>query len=243
MIVLLTDFGESEYVGAMKGVILSISPAAQIVDLTHSISPQSVREGAWVLLQNYQLFPRDAIFVCVVDPGVGTDRDAVLVDTTNYMFIGPDNGLMYPAIMQDGIKQTFSLSIDENASNTFHGRDVFAVTAANLERRVVGRHLGPYKNALDNEISFYQEGREGEVVRIDRFGNIVTNIPPTDTGPVKIRTNDSELDSVHCRTYSEGPEDGIFVVTGSSNTLEISTQNGRAIDILLLRIGDRLIIE
>jgi len=243
MIVLMTDFGESEYVGAMKGVILSIAPGTQIIDLTHSISPQSVREGAWVLLKNYTHFPRDTIFVCVVDPGVGTDRDAVLVDTTNYMFIGPDNGLMYPAIMQDGIKQIFSLSIDEKASSTFHGRDVFAVTAANLERRVVGRHLGPYKPKLDIEISFHQDGREGEVVRIDTFGNIVTNIPPTDFGSVKIRTDESELDSVHCRTYAEGPGNKVFVVTGSSGTLEISAQNRSASDLLPLNIGDRLIIE
>lgn len=243
MIVLMTDFGESEYVGVMKGVILSISPGAQIIDLTHSIAPQSVREGAWVLLQSYNHFPRNTIYVCVVDPGVGTERDAVLVDTTNYMFIGPDNGLMYPAIMQDGIRQIFSLSIDEDASDTFHGRDVFAVTAANLERRVVGRHLGPYKTALDIELAFHQEGREGEVVRIDRFGNIVTNIPPTELGRVKIRMDDGEQESVHCRTYAEGPGDGIFVVTGSSNTLELSAQNGRASDILSLNIGDRLVIE
>ena len=243
MIVLLTDFGESEYVGVMKGLILSIAPGAQIIDLTHSIFPQSVREGAWVLLQNYRHFPRAAIFVCVVDPGVGTNRDAVLVDTTNYMFIGPDNGLMHPAIMQDGIRQIFSLSIDEDASSTFHGRDVFAVTAANLERRVVGRHLGPYKAALDIELVFHQEGREGEVVRIDRFGNVVTNIPPMNLGRVKIRADNFEQESIHCRTYADGPSEGIFVVTGSSNTLELSAQNSRASDILPLNIGDRLVIE
>ncbi|MHA2003175.1 MAG: SAM hydrolase/SAM-dependent halogenase family protein [Candidatus Thorarchaeota archaeon] len=245
MIVLMTDFGESEYVGAMKGVILSIAPATQIIDLTHSISPQSVREGAWVLLQNYQHFPHNAIFVCVVDPGVGTGRDAVLVDTTHYMFIGPDNGLMYPAIMQDGIKQIFSLSIDEHASNTFHGRDVFALTAGNLERRVVGRHLGPYKTALDVEFEFHQDGREGEVVRIDRFGNIVTNLPSFDYGSVSLSTNleDRPVSIMHCRTYQDGPDEGLFVITGSSNTLEISAKNSRASDGLPLKVGDRLTIE
>jgi S-adenosylmethionine hydrolase len=243
MIVLMTDFGESEYVGVMKGVILSIAPRAQIIDLTHSISPQSVREGAWVLLQSYHHFPRKTLFVCVVDPGVGTDRDAVLVDTTNYMFIGPDNGLMHPAIKRDGIKRIFSLGIDEGVSSTFHGRDVFAVTAANLERRAVGKHLGPYKNTLDVELEFFQEGREGEVVRIDRFGNIVTNIPPSDIGTLKISTDDIDKDLGHFHTYAEGPEEGIFLVTGSSNTLEISARNGQASDFLSLRVGDRLAIE
>ncbi|MHA1937127.1 MAG: SAM hydrolase/SAM-dependent halogenase family protein [Candidatus Thorarchaeota archaeon] len=243
MIVLMTDFGESEYVGVMKGVILSIAPGEQIIDLTHSIAPQSIREGAWVLLQSYHYFPKDTVFVCVVDPGVGTERGAVLVDTTNYMFIGPDNGLMHPAIKRDGMKQIFSLSIDEGASNTFHGRDVFAVTAANLERRVDGKHLGPHKTALDVELEFFQEGREGEVVRIDRFGNIVTNIPPSKHGTMKIRTDDIDQELGHFRTYTEGPEEGIFIVTGSSYTLEISARNSQASDVLPLKVGDRLTIE
>jgi len=243
MIVLMTDFGESEYVGVMKGVILSIAPGTHIVDLTHSISPQSVREGAWVLLQNYHYFPHDTRFVCVVDPGVGTDRDSVLVYTKNYVFIGPNNGLCYPAAHHDGIKRIFSLSIDEDASRTFHGRDVFAVAAANLENQNIRKYPGPSKNALDTKLVFYQEGREGEVVRIDRFGNIVTNIPPLGLGPVKVRTNDIDRDLVHYPTYAVGLQDEIFVVTGSSTTLEISARNARASDFLPLRVGDRLTIE
>jgi S-adenosylmethionine hydrolase len=226
MIVLMTDFGESEYVGVMKGVILSIAPGTHIIDLTHSISPQAVREGAWVLLQNYHYFPHDTRFVCVVDPGVGTDRDSVLVYTKNY-----------------GIRQIFSLTIGEDASRTFHGRDVFAVAAANLENQTIGKHLGPSKNALDIKLVFHQEGREGEVVRVDRFGNIVTNIPPLGLGPVKLRTNDIDRDLVHYSTYAEGLEDEIFVVTGSSTTLEISARNARASDSIPLRVGDRLTIE
>ncbi|MFW9967580.1 MAG: S-adenosyl-l-methionine hydroxide adenosyltransferase family protein [Candidatus Thorarchaeota archaeon] len=243
MIVLMTDFGESEYVGVMKGVILSIAPRTQIIDLTHSISSQSIREGAWVLLQNYHYFPLNTCFVCVVDPGVGSDRDAILVETNNYVFIGPDNGLMYPATHHDGIKQIFSFSINEDVSNTFHGRDVFAVAAANLERQGVGEYLGRYKTTLDVKLEFHQEGREGEVVRIDRFGNIVTNIPPLELGPVKVRTNEIDQEIVHCRTYLEGPENKVFIVTGSSNTLEISARNGRASDVLPFKIGDRLTIE
>ncbi|MHA2140403.1 MAG: SAM hydrolase/SAM-dependent halogenase family protein [Candidatus Thorarchaeota archaeon] len=239
----MTDFGESEYVGVMKGVILSIAPGTQIIDLTHSISPQSIREGAWVLLQNHNRFPRDTIFVCVVDPGVGTARDAVLVDTSNYMFIGPDNGILYPSVQKDGVKQIFSLNIDKSASATFHGRDVFALTAAHLERRMVGKHLGPFKSELDVQLAFHQDGREGEVVRIDGFGNIVTNIPSTNFGEVNLLIDDKTRELIHCRTYAEGPEDDLFVITGSSNTLEISTKHDRASDHLLVNIGDRLTIE
>ncbi|MFW9845787.1 MAG: S-adenosyl-l-methionine hydroxide adenosyltransferase family protein [Candidatus Thorarchaeota archaeon] len=243
MIVLMTDFGESEYVGAMKGVILSIAPTARIVDLTHSISPQSVREGAWVLLQNFHHFPFDTLFVCVVDPGVGTNRDAVYVHTSHYRFIGPDNGLLYPAVHKDGVKQIHSLSIDEKASSTFHGRDVFAVAAAHLETQTTESHLGPQKTSLDVELKFHLKEREGEVVRVDRFGNIITNLPPVDFGAVTMKTNAGILHLSHCRTYHEGPHEGVFIITGSSNTLEISAKNTRASGYLDLHTGDRLTIE
>ena len=243
MIVLLTDFGESEYVGVMKGAILSIAPSAQIVDLTHSIAPQSVREGAWVLLQSYHRFPRDTLFVCVVDPGVGTQRDAVLVNTSCYTFIGPDNGLMYPTVVRDGVEEIFSLNINESASATFHGRDVFAVVAAYYEMQDAEDYLGPTKDSLDIKLKFHLDGREGEVVRIDRFGNIITNLPPVDYGALTLSTKSIILPLSHYRTYEEGPDEGLFIITGSSNTLEISAKNARASDHLPLTAGDQLTIE
>jgi S-adenosylmethionine hydrolase len=126
MIVLLTDFGESEYTGVMRGVIYSICPDAQVVDLTHSVPAQSIREGAWILLQSYKYFPKGTVFVSVVDPGVGTARDAVVVVTENYIHVGPDNGLLYPAAAEDGIERVYRILIDEGVSKTFHGRDIFA---------------------------------------------------------------------------------------------------------------------
>ncbi|MFW9798947.1 MAG: S-adenosyl-l-methionine hydroxide adenosyltransferase family protein [Candidatus Thorarchaeota archaeon] len=243
MIVLMTDFGESEYVGMMKGLIHTIAPNTPITDLTHTISPQSVREGAWVLMQSYRFFPSDSIFVCVVDPGVGTDRDAVVIDTNNYVFIGPDNGLMYPAALRDGVREIYSLNIDDDASVTFHGRDVFAKAAAQFAKGEPGTSIGPQKAHLDVKLEFHLDGREGEVVRIDRFGNIITNIPPRDTDTLLLRVGSIERRIKHFRTYSDGPDEELFTVTGSSDTLEITAKNARASDSLEACVGDRITLD
>ncbi len=243
MIVLLSDFGESEYVGVMKGVILSLVPDAKIVDLTHSISAQSVREGAWVLLNNYSFFPKRTIFVAVVDPGVGSERDAVMVTTKNYAFIGPDNGLLFPAVEDDGVVSVSSINIEDSASQTFHGRDVFARMAGFLETKQASKILGGFKPKLSVKLYFHQDGREGEIVRIDRFGNIITNIPPSRKKEYLILTDDLRWKIEWYPHYSAGPESGIFLVTGSCGTLEISARNASAVDEMNFKIGDRIAIE
>ncbi|MFX1369211.1 MAG: S-adenosyl-l-methionine hydroxide adenosyltransferase family protein [Promethearchaeota archaeon] len=243
MIVLLTDFGESEFVGMMKGAILSINPDIQVLDLTHSITPQSVREGAWVLLQSYKAFPKGAIFVCVVDPGVGTARNAVHVKTENYSFIGPDNGLMYPAASSDEIRIVNVLRIDKEAAPTFHGRDVFAKAAGFLSIGALSNRIVKSKSELDVPLEFRLDGREGEVVRIDRFGNIVTNIPPTKDSQIHIVTDELDRVIAQCKTYSDGPDDDIFAITGSAGTLEISKKNGSAIDDVEVAVGHRILLE
>src|SRR3989344_5807694 len=101
MIVILTDFGNSEYVGVMKGVIYSTNPNSKIVDLYNFVNPQNVKEGAWILYNNYKYFPKNTIFLCVVDPGVGSKRQCLAIKTKNYFFVGPDNGLMYKAATED----------------------------------------------------------------------------------------------------------------------------------------------
>ena len=119
MIVVLTDFGHSEYLGAMKGVIYSIKKNTKIVDLSNFVSHHNIKEGAWILYKNYRHFPKNTIFLCVVDPGVGSKRQCVAVKTRNYFFVGPDNGLMYKAILEDRIIAAVSLPV-KNASITFH---------------------------------------------------------------------------------------------------------------------------
>ncbi|TFF86421.1 hypothetical protein EU519_01375 [Candidatus Thorarchaeota archaeon] len=240
MIVLLTDFGESEYVGMMKGMIYSICDKARVLDLTHSVSRHSIIEGAWILLKSYSYFPRHSTFVVVVDPGVGTEREAVLVKTENFDFIGPDNGILYPAVHDDGVRRIFTIAVEEEDSKTFHGRDVFARMAAYLEKGVAGRRLGTYKESLDVKLQFHLNGREGQVVRIDHFGNIVTNLPPTDSAKYHLVCEELEQDIVFHDTYGEGPSDDLFLVTGSAGTLEICLQDASAVQRINLRPGDRL---
>ncbi len=243
MIVLMTDFSESEYAGMMKGVIYTIHPKARVVDLTHEISPQSVREGAWILLQGYPYFPKKTIFVCVVDPGVGTGRDAVLVKTKNYVFIGPDNGLMYPSAQRDGIKEVFKIQIDQPEFTTFHGREIFAKVAAYVASGAGEKFLGERKSDLDIVLRFWQEGRSGEVVRVDHFGNIITNLPPLDKDMYHLNYRALNRDITWAGTYGKGPEYDMFLVTGSAGTLELSVKNGRAADRLPARVGDTIVIK
>lgn len=243
LIVLLTDFGGSEYVGIMKGVIHSLHPDAKIVDLTHDIPPQSVREGAWVLLKSYRHFPKDTIFVCVVDPSVGSTRDAIVVRTTNYTFIGPDNGLMYPAVRDDVVKNVSSIIIPNDSSNTFHGRDVFARMAGYLLCDQAEKMLGGFKQRLGVTLSFAPEGRNGEIVRIDKFGNIITNLPPLSKSSYQLATVDLKWELEWHSNYSSGPDSGLFLVTSSYDTLEITTKNASAIEELRMSVGERITIE
>jgi S-adenosylmethionine hydrolase len=171
VIVLLTDFGESEYAGVMRGVIYSICPDAQIVDLTHLVPSQSIREGAWILLQSYKYFPKGTVFVSVVDPGVGTARDAVVVVTKNYIHIGPDNGLLYPVASDDGIERVYRILIDEGVSKTFHGRDIFAKAAAYHEAGTLGVMSTELKPGLDQTLFFIKRDE-----RVKLFASINSGI-------------------------------------------------------------------
>ena len=243
MIVLLTDFGVSEYAGVMRGVIYSICPDATVVDLTHSIPSQSIREGAWILFKSYKYFPQGTVFVSAIDPGVGTARDAVIVVTKNYIHIGPDNGLLYPAASDDGIERVYKILIDEGVSNTFHGRDVFAKAAAYHEAGILDVMSTEPKPGLDQALVFHQEGRVGEVVRIDKFGNIITNIPPLEKSSYQVSIRNEKRELPFFETYEYGSEGGVFLVVGSYETLEIASKNRPATDFLALEIGERIKIE
>jgi S-adenosylmethionine hydrolase len=207
-IALLTDFGTSDwFVGTMKGVIASINPKAQVIDLCHDIPPGDIKAGAFALLAAYRYFPRGTIFVAVIDPGVGGPRDAMLAEAHGYSFLGPDNGVLAYALaggppgtggarnaalkpfIADG--PAYRLRAIENpeyrlpnASSTFHGRDVFAPAAAHLS---LGRTSGSFGRKKDTfvelpfPVPYMAKGSvAGEIVHIDRFGNAITNLTPRD---------------------------------------------------------------
>lgn len=238
MIAILTDFGNAEYLGVMKGVIYSINENAKIIDLYNFVSPQNVKEASWILYKNYKYFPKKSIFLCVVDPGVGSKRQCLAIKTTNYYFAGPDNGLMYKAAIEDKIVEVVKLPV-KNASMTFHGRDVFAKAAAQLEKGTKIESLGE-KTALNTKLDFYLTGREGEVVRIDNFGNIITNLTSLNKNFYNVRTKNFQQKLSFYKTYESAPSNKLFLIKGSSDTLEISIKNGNAAKKLRLKISNKI---
>ncbi|MHC4153427.1 MAG: SAM hydrolase/SAM-dependent halogenase family protein [Planctomycetota bacterium] len=241
MIVLLTDFGQSEYVGVMKAVICGIAPDAKVVDLCHTVAPQSIIEASWILLNNYRYFPAGATFCCVVDPGVGTDRKAIAVKAGRYNFVGPDNGLLWETVRGQPITEMREIPIPDDASRTFHGRDVFAKAAANVELGnfdELGNMIGQI-----TELEFYREGRKGMVVRIDNFANVVTNIEKLQKQEYDVDIGGKIRRMRFYPNYSLAEAGELFLIEGSNNTLEISTRNSRANDVLRLAAGMKIQIS
>jgi len=241
MIILLTDFGQSEYVGVMKGVICRINNDAKIVDLCHDISPQKTIEASWVLKNNYKYFPEGSIFCCVVDPGVGTERKALAVKTADYYFIAPDNGLLWETLKEQKIIATREIPIPSDASNTFHGRDVFAKAAARIEMGHFDA-LGPKTEKMER-LEIHHKGREGTVVRIDRFGNIITNLPKEDKNTYIVEIAMGKYQMNYYPTYNVAKENELFLIKGSCNTLEISLKNRSANDRLHVQTGSKIEIS
>ena len=186
MIVLLTDF--QEYANVMKGVMKSLNPDIEFMDLNNNIEHFNIIQGAWKLYSFYHYFPKGTIFLCVVDPGVGSERKGLIIHTRNYVFIGPDNGLMYSAAVDDGIFRIFE--IDNNKakvlakgifhrkykiSKTFHGRDIFGLVAASLENKYTLDFMGKITD-IDVKLDLRPVKDKGIIVDIDNYGNIITNI-------------------------------------------------------------------
>ncbi|MHC4693178.1 MAG: SAM hydrolase/SAM-dependent halogenase family protein [Planctomycetota bacterium] len=241
MIVLLTDFGQSEYVGIMKGVIYKIAPDAKIVDLCHDISPQNIIEASWILKNNYMYFPEGAVFCCVVDPGVGTQRKALAVRTEDYYFVAPDNGILWETLKHQRIIEIRQIPVPPDASRTFHGRDVFAKAAVNID-------LGNFNEVGEKikeieKLELYQNQRQGIVVRIDRFGNIVTNLTKQDKDEYSLQIADRKYVMNFYPDYDSANEGDLFLIEGSCNTLEISLKNGNAVDKLNVKVGEKITIS
>lgn len=246
-IVLLTDFSLKDiYVASIKGVILSLFPEATMVDLSHEIEPQNVRQAAFCLEASYSLFPTGSIFVCVVDPGVGSERSILAAKTKKGIFLAPDNGLLTRVLEKE---KPFELRIATNRkffrkeiSHTFHGRDCFAPLAARLAMNpVLFSGLGPKVrnfHRLDSPKPKIRKGKvSGEVLFFDHFGNAFTNIPGTvPSSSFSVRVKGKNLGSIR-KSYFEVPQGKAVAVISSSNWLELAVNHGSAREKLKLREG------
>lgn len=233
VLALLTDFGlRDAYVGIMKGVVLSICPEARLVDLCHEVPPQDVASGARLLETAVDAFPEGTVFVAVVDPGVGSDRAAVAVRSGGRTFVGPDNGLLGFLAVERAVRIQNKAVMRHPVSRTFHGRDVFAPAAAHLARGVRLDYLGPKIDRLRSlarpEPRATKAGLVGEVVSVDRFGNLITNIAAEQIPEgATIRLGRRWIGRV-VPTYASVEAGALAALIGSSGVLEVAVRNGNA---------------
>lgn len=268
IITLTTDFGLADaYVAAMKGVILGINPEARLVDISHEVRPQDIARGAFILSTAYEFFPRRTVHLVVVDPGVGTERRAVILRTPAADFVAPDNGVLsyilrgYVAGSAAGNKQKLDVSEIEviditnrhfwrpTVSPTFHGRDILAPVAAHLSQGVPPAEFGEAIDTLtvlpssvprreaDGSIS-------GCIVYVDNFGNLITNIQRNDLprkySDISVRVKKAVIKGLN-DTYGTG--DGLMTLIGSSEYLEIALRDGSAAAYLEAGVGDEVRIK
>ncbi|AEA47625.1 SAM hydrolase/SAM-dependent halogenase family protein [Archaeoglobus veneficus] len=236
-ITFLTDFGDF-YPGVMKGVILGIAPDAKIIDITHGVEPQNVYQGAFLLLHSYRFFP-PSIHVAVIDPGVGSSRRAIAIECKNHLFIGPDNGILYPACVDDGIRRVWKIIEDKtftfaSSSTTFHGRDVFAPAAALAFEGKLEDVAEEIETEEMKKLELYDCRVSGDEIHcrilfVDRFGNAVTNVPADLVKKLDAKgfyIGSAEFPLV--KTYSCVEEGEPLALIGSFDTLELSVRNGDA---------------
>jgi S-adenosyl-L-methionine hydrolase (adenosine-forming) len=245
-IAILTDFGSRDhYAGVMRGVIADIAPAARVIDITHGIPAQSVIAGALALRESWRYFPRGTIFLAVVDPGVGTARRPIAIETSvGARFVGPDNGLLWLAAEDAGIRRAVKLTATRyrlsNVSATFHGRDIFAPAAAWLWRGTALARLGPAATNLARldlpEPTVANGELRGEVIYIDGFGNLVTNLGRDMVARFGARFRHKTL-SVRIGkgavmnifdAYANAPRGASLATFGSFGMLEVAVRDGSA---------------
>jgi S-adenosyl-L-methionine hydrolase (adenosine-forming) len=259
IVTLTTDFGLNDhFVGTMKGVILNIAPDAEIVDISHSVQPFDVLDGALTIAQAYSYFPVGTIHVVVVDPGVGTARRPIVMSTERQYFVAPDNGVLSMVYSREERIRVRHVTMQhyflQPISSTFHGRDIFAPVAGYLAKGVDGEKFG-------DEVSDYvrfnsptpkpidAQTVRGVVLKVDRFGNLVTNFTPPDVPALfrpappafKIVVGKREITEMHAN-YSEGEPNELFGILGSMGYLEIASNRAAAAQILGVGKGSEVSI-
>ncbi len=258
LITLTTDFGlTDEFVGVVKGVLLCHAPAATLIDISHSIPPQDVRTGAWMVAASYPYFPDGTIHLVVIDPGVGSSRNILAMQANKHFFVGPDNGV-FTLLIQNCLVQQAVLVENKKyflagISSTFHGRDIMAPVAGRiaqgLELHEFGRQINPEQCCQLNlpAAVHYQNHILGSLIHIDHFGNMRTSITAQDIAALPSKKNLS----IHCcgttihslsDSYSISPEGQLLALIDSRNHLEIAARNGNAAQLTGALIGDEVVI-
>jgi S-adenosylmethionine hydrolase len=245
-ITFLSDFGHTDgYVGSVKGKILSINPETEIIDITHDINPFQIQEAAFVLSTYYHQFPAETVHLAVVDPGVGSDRKPLILVTENHTFVGPDNGL-FTYIQKREIIHTYQIKqLPDVISDTFHARDLFAPVAAYLtlgkQPQELGERITKIKTLPESSII---EGNEikAQVVYVDHFGTMVTNITREDIKKIKmwqiLHVKIGRRAKIPFKkTYNDVSEGALLALWGSSGHLEIAMNKGNAAQNLNCRAG------
>lgn len=258
IITLTTDFGTCDcYAGAIKGVLLSINPECRPVDLTHDIPPQDIQAGALCLARACPFFPAGSVHLAVIDPGVGSVRRPLILVTERQYFIGPDNGL-FSAVMQSAerfmcIEPTDASYFLQPVSTTFHGRDIFAPVCAHITRGIplsgMGRLIDDPVRIETPAAAIDEQGRlSGTIIHIDRFGNLITDIPQAllaaavQCGKTRIECAGKVIRRIYS-SYAEAGGKEMFGIIGSGGTLEISRKNSSAQKALNARRGQRVSVS
>ncbi len=256
-IALLTDFGlKDHYVGSLKAVILDINPRATIFDITHDVRPQNIREGAFVLHSVYSVLPKGTIVVVVIDPGVGSMRQALCIKTSRGFLIGPNNGL-FSMVLRDEVRYEPRAIVNDRyfhkpVSSTFHGRDVFSPSAAWLSKKDIFKSFGPivYKlHSLQIPKAFRTDHSvKGEIIHIDHFGNAMTNISKTKF-PSLAKTKDTfvvikgKQHASFKSFFSAGNRGALIAVWNSNHLLELAVKDDSAEKLYGLKIGDSAVVR
>ncbi len=258
VITLLTDFGTRDhYVGVMKGVIASLNPEAVLIDLTHEVPAQAVRSAGYVLDASFRFFAPGTVHLAIVDPGVGSDRKAMVLRAAGHLFVVPDNGLVTEVMRAEhewkAAEITNPVLLLPSISQTFHGRDVFAPAAARLSAGFPFDEVGPIISTPHTLPPLLPEKKagvlRGEVIWIDGFGNLITTVreedlrwlaPTADWGTLTIEIARTSVRGLR-PTYNQGT--GLMALVGSSGRLEISVVGGSAQEVLATKLGDQVIVH
>ena len=257
VITLTTDFGSKDpFVGIMKGVILTINPAAKIIDITHEISPQNILEASYAIHASYEYFPHRTIHIVVVDPGVGSSRRPLLISVGHYYFVGPDNGIFSRIYETEETAEVIHVNATHyflsQESTTFHGRDIFAPVGAWLSK---GISISKFGDPVEDYVSipspvpviYGDKSIEGEVMYVDRFGNLITTISDQNiknmsrSSPdknIKVTVNSMEIPMKNF--YAESSDEGLCAIINSFGHLELFVNRGNASMNYNIAVGDKV---